>query len=305
MSFEYKNSEKVLRELVDIDGHLTIQDRKELASAIGRAEMNALTFDWGGTVAAFSGFIYLYKYKPQKYLGTPGRKIATYGTLILGGMLISGVSHVYFASQLVQRFEGQEYPFKAAQLVATSNLALWWAYYKMTAEEPQNSLSNPKMLQNMEERMNLKKGTLTSLPPTPNQVALPKTEQDKENEPKDDRPWKKLASDSFGNSKNDIWGEEPEQSNEPETPKTKSWDEIRKDAGVQQGSWGKPAAAPTFNKDAGIPQTPIPDRPNASSQDGDSEGLGLAQAEFDRQLELERQGHKSTDDFSESEKQWK
>ncbi|AOW06976.1 hypothetical protein B0I72DRAFT_12629 [Yarrowia lipolytica] len=305
MSFEYKNSEKVLRELVDIDGHLTLQDRKELASAIGRAEMNALTFDWGGTVAAFSGFIYLYKYKPQKYLGTPGKKIATYGTLILGGMLISAGSHVYFASNLVKQFEGKEYPYKAAQLVATSNLALWWAYYKMTAEEPQNSLSNPKMLQNMEERLNLKKGTLTSLPPTQNQMALPKTEQDKQNdESKDERPWNKLASDSFGNSKDDIWGEEPEKVEESDTPLTKSWDDIRKDAGVKQGTWNRPAAAPTPNKDAGIPQIPISERPNASS-DSDGQGLGLAQAEFDRQLDLERQGYKSTDDFSESEKKWK
>ncbi|KAG5363712.1 hypothetical protein CJU89_2893 [Yarrowia sp. B02] len=300
MSFEYKNSEKVLKELVNIDGHLTIQDRKELASAIGRAEMNALTFDWGGTIAAFSGFIYLYKYKPQQYLGTPGKKIATYGTLILGGMLFSAGSHVYFASQLVKKFEGQEYPFKAAQLVATSNLALWWAYYKMTAEEPQNSLSNPKMLQNMEERLNLKKGTLTSLPPTQHQQPLPKSQQS--DEPKDERPWKKLASDSFGNSKDDIWGEEPKAA-EPEQPKTKTWDEIRKDAGVQQGTWSKPAAAPTPAKDAGIPQTPISERPNAGDSDG--EGLGLAQAEFDRQLDLERQGYKSSDDFSESEKKWK
>lgn len=305
MSFEYKNSERVLRELVDIDGHLTIQDRKELASAIGRAEMNALTFDWGGTVATFAGFIYLYKYKPQKYVGTTGRKIATYGSLILAGMLVSAGSHVYFASTLVKQFEGKEYPFKAAQLVATSNLALWWAYYKMTAEEPQNSLSNPKMLQNMEERLRLKKGTLTTLPPTQNQTALPKTEQD-EQQPKDERPWKKLASDSFGNSKDDIWGDEPEKADEPVAPQTKSWDEIRKDAGVQQGTWGRPAPAPVPNKDAGIPQIPISERPNAStSSDGDEQGLGLAQAEFDRQLDLERQGYKSNDDFSESEKKWK
>lgn len=303
MSFEYKSSEAVLRELVDVDGHLTIADRKELASAIGRAEMNALTFDWGGTIGCFAGFIYLYKYKPQKYLGTPGRKVATYGTLLLGSMLMSAGSHVYFASRLVNQFQGQEYPHKAARLVATSNLALWWAYYKMTAEEPQNSLSNPKMLENMEERLKLKKGTLTSLPPTPNQVALPKTEADKEKEA-DERPWKKLASDSFGNSKDDIWGEEPEAAPEQDTNQTRSWDEIRKDAGVKQGSWNKPAAAPKLTTEAGIPQIPASQRPNGP-QDPDSDGLGLAQAEFDRQLDLERQGYKSNDDFAESEKKWK
>lgn len=304
MSFEYKNSEQVLRELVDIDGHLTIQDRKELATAIGRAEMNALTFDWGGTVATFAGFIYLYKYKPPKYVGTTGRKVATYGSLIFGGMVISAATHIYFSSKMVTHFEGKEYPFKAAQLVATSNLALWWAYYKMTAEEPQNSLSNPKMLENMEGRLRLKKGTLTSLPPTQHQTPLPKTGGQDEQQPKDERAWKKLASDSFGNSKDDIWGEEPEKA-EPETPQTKSWDEIRKDAGVRQGSWGRPAAAPVPNKDAGIPQIPISERPNyPTSSEADEQGLGLAQAEFDRQLDLERQGYKSSDDFSESEKKW-
>lgn len=312
MSFEYKNSERVLKELIDIDGHLTIQNRKELASAIGKAEMNALTFDWAGTVGTFSGFIYLYKYKPQKFLGTPGKKIATYGSLLLGGMLISAGSHVFFASRLVQQFEGQEYPFKAAQLVASSNLALWWAYYKMTAEEPQNSLSNPKMLANMEERMHLKKGALTAPPPTKNQEGFSQPKDDEQPQGQEDpdraKAWKKLAGDSFGNNQTDIWGESetPEQA-EGETdgsPQAKSWDEIRKDAGVKQGTWRKPAPAPVPGP-AGLPTTPMSERPFASDPDSDSDGQSLAQAEFDRQLELERKGYQPSDDFSESEKQWK